>query len=200
LNRPVVKLQFEQLRLRLNAFAAWQAKRASEGWLIHSVERDLGQELKFGPHTIRVEGRVDRIDFHPDEKLWTVFDYKSGDGGYAPERTHLRRDAWIDLQLPLYRRMAQIIPEMQGPPQVGYIVLPKRSDDAGDRLADWPAARWQSADEAALAVVEGILGRQFWPPNYDYRSYEDELSAICQDFVSGRRLGELVLEKEGAAS
>ena len=51
---------------------------------------------------MRVTGRIDRIDHHPDLG-WRLIDFKSSDSGTTPDKAHRKSDRWIDLQLPLYR-------------------------------------------------------------------------------------------------
>ncbi|HTN77872.1 MAG TPA: PD-(D/E)XK nuclease family protein [Pirellulaceae bacterium] len=186
--RPTVNLQIEQLRMRLNRFAHWQTERTSAGWQIWKVEEAVKKELAFGSELMVVQGRIDRIDYHPDQREWMVLDYKSGDAGDPPKKTHRRGGDWIDLQLPLYRRLAQLIEGIDGPPQVGYILLPKDLSAVGDQIAEWGDDEWKSDDAVAEQVVADIRHERFWPPNYEHASLDEDLAAICQENVAGRRL------------
>jgi hypothetical protein len=195
---PVVNVQIEQLRLRLVAFARWQTRRTSEGWRIMRAEEKFSRELRLGGETAVVEGRIDRIDYHPDSRQWLVLDYKSGDRGDSPKETHIYRKQWVDLQLPLYRHLVQEDEEINGPVQVGYILLPRNLKKVGECLATWGDAEWASADAVAAQVMAGVREQVFWPPNDQLRWTDDELAAICQTNILGRRLGDVPRAAEGA--
>jgi hypothetical protein len=186
----MVNVQIEQLRLRLNKFAEWQGRRTCEGWRIAQVEGKVEQTLTFEGESAVVQGRIDRIDCHPDTHQWQVLDYKSADRGESPDRTHRRRNEWVDLQLPLYRRLAQGIAEIDGAIEVGYVLLPRDLKAVGESLASWGDADWKSADAVAAKVVAGIRQERFWPPNGDVSWPDDELAAVCQSNILGRRLGQ----------
>jgi RecB family exonuclease len=189
--RPVLNLQIEQLRQRLNAFAHWQTERTKEGWQIAFSECKVEATLTFGQQTANVQGRIDRIDFHPDTRQFAVFDYKTGDGGDTPKQTHLQGKEWIDLQLPLYRHLAQTLQGITAPPDVGYILLPKDLSQVGAEMATWEAADWQSADATAESVIAAIASQEFWPPRYDLKYTDEDLAPICQDEVAGRELAQV---------
>ena len=98
-----LKLQKRILEARLEHVAMQQAKLVGEGWRIHAVEQKLDALLKIpGDLPMRVTGRIDRIDHHP-ELGWRLIDFKSSDSGKTPDQAHRKGDRWIDLQLPLYR-------------------------------------------------------------------------------------------------
>lgn len=195
--RAAVNIQVEQARFRLLAFARWQAEWRSSGWRIEQIELELLQPLQFGERTIPVLGRIDRVDRHEARNEWMVFDYKSGDRGEHPDKTHRQGDNWIDLQLPLYRRLAQSLNGVTAPPHVGYIVLPQSAEEVGARLPEWTEVDWRSADAVAAQVVDGILSQCFWPPCYEQLSPYDEFASICQNLVAGRQLA---AAEEGASA
>lgn len=92
LSSPFVRVQIEQIRSRLDAFARWQALWRRSGRQIKFVEAaprsgsitfDVG-----GGRPIEIFGRLDRIDYDPRENRWFVFDYKTFDAakeGRAPK-------------------------------------------------------------------------------------------------------------------
>jgi ATP-dependent helicase/nuclease subunit B len=164
---PAVRLQVEQLRTRLHAFARWQAARVAEGWRIVATEcAPPGGSAPFDvdgePFGLR--GRIDRIDHHP-ELGWAVLDYKTSEKGHPPERTHRagREKRWVDLQLPLYRHLVAAIHDEDGRPLLpdgaagevglGYIVLPGDPETTGVLMAEWNTDDLQAADETARDVV-----------------------------------------------
>lgn len=171
-----VTLQVEHLRLRLRHFAVWQAARAREGWVIAHAEggeeeasvgaasRLTTAELMVDAVPFTIQGRIDRVDHHPQTGRWAILDYKTGDRARVPEETHRRRSGeWKDLQLPLYRHLAA---SLEGPdgrvlppgaePELGYVLLPRELDRVGEALASWTAADLREADEAAHDVVRWL--------------------------------------------
>jgi ATP-dependent helicase/nuclease subunit B len=167
---PAVRLQVEQLRARLRAFARWQSEWRAAGWSIAGVEcrtPEGGTSFPVDGEPFTISGRIDRIDHHP-ELGWALFDYKTGDAGDSPEATHRKgRDkVWVDLQLPLYRHLlaevrdaggsAPYRPADGGEVRMGYILLPRDSERVGDCLADWSNDQLEAADEQARQVVREL--------------------------------------------
>jgi RecB family exonuclease len=104
-----IRVQVEQLRLRLREFARWQAAWAGQGWQIRCVEASPQEGkalLVVDSQPMFLRGRIDRIDFQPSTGKWMIIDYKSSDAPSTPEKAHRRGQQWIDLQLPLYRHLA----------------------------------------------------------------------------------------------
>ncbi len=192
--RAAVRVQIEQARLRLWAFADWQAARSQAGWHIVYSE-DFEQQLKLpwsvDDLPIGLRGRIDRIDYHPGERALCILDYKTGDTAHAPDQVHRRRGEWVDLQLPLYRHLYQSITlpigdVREGGVQLGYINLPKDPTAIGERIAEWTKDELLDADEQARRVIRSLRAREFWPPNETPPTFADEFSAICQDNSLGR--------------
>lgn len=179
---PAVHLQIELLRSRLHGFAEWQAARAREGWKIVQVEGAVPESgvegsqparRRAGPVEIafdvdgipvRLRGRIDRVDHHPESGRWALLDYKTGETVDEPEKTHRKKDEWIDLQLPLYRHLAAALTDANGgrlipddaPLELGYIRLPRDPAEVGLALARWSDDQLDAADEAARAVVREL--------------------------------------------
>src|SRR6185436_13952873 len=91
--RPAVLVQLEQIRLRLHAFAQWQAARARDGWRIVFSEdsesrRLLKADFKVDGEPFTLRGRIDRIDYNEMLGRLCVLDYKTADRGEHPHRTH----------------------------------------------------------------------------------------------------------------
>lgn len=186
---PAVYLQVEQLRARLAAFAAWQARWAAGGKRI--LHTELGYES--GQVSMDVDGipfgllgRIDRIDEDEATGLLYVFDYKVSGETRSP-KDHLSHGEWKNLQLPLYRRLVR---NLAGSSKVelGYITLPE-ADDVTESLAGWTEEELQSADEVAAKVVRAVRSEVFWPPSSRLRY--DDFGSICQE----TRLGGPVLEE-----
>ncbi len=183
-----VQLQQELLRERLCEFAHRQANEAADGWRI------IGCELKGAPYAIagedfavEITGRIDRIDWHAAKRTLRILDYKTGDSGAKPDKTHRRRRGgtmvWIDLQLPLYRHLLPGELREEYPAErieLGYVLLPKTTSKTGFSMANWKAGDLNEADDVARAVAESIWHEEFWPPSDEYR-YHDEFSEICME-------------------
>lgn len=183
-----VALQFVHARSRLDAFAKWQAGRVREGWRIEYVELDCDDvEFEIEPgRSIRLRGRIDRIDVHSQSGAWQILDYKTGDGGKPPDKVHRKKEEWLDLQLPLYRHLAKEH-GVTGDVALGYMVLPADHAKVGLALAEWSADELEVADAVAREVAVNVLAGQFWKPLEDVPLYGD-YGRICQDGVFGREV------------
>jgi RecB family exonuclease len=186
---PAVRVQIEQLRIRLRAFAAIQAARAAEGWRIEFTELSPPPER---PATLIVDGipfqlrgRIDRIDVHAQSGARVIWDYKTSDTVKKPEETHQQQGEWIDLQLPLYRHLA-LAAGITGPVQLGYILLPKDTGRTAMICAEWDEKSLSAADHAACDIVRCLRREEFWPPARKPPPFSEIFAAICQDTVLGR--------------
>lgn len=183
--RPVIRVQLEQLRSRLEAFAGWQAQWAANGWQIEHVETTVGDRdapLIVDGKPMYLRGRIDRIDFHSGTGEYIVFDYKTGDTARTPDEVHRAgrqsEKEWVDLQLPLYRHLVRALGI---PPDVklGYILLPKDPRSTRDALAEWDAEELRLADEVAAEVVRKVRREEFWPPAPGPVAGFEDLAVIC---------------------
>ena len=182
-----VRLQAEQIRARLRAFATWQARWRKAGWRIHIAEFNVDRSKQItvpgAEETgICLIGRIDRIDVNETTGATIVFDYKTGDRATTPDRAHRQKDEWIDLQLPMYRHLVRAI-EIGRPVQLGYIVLPKDTGKVSEHLAPWSETLLAEADAKASEVLRAIHAGQFWPPTAetDRTRWFPEFAAICQE-------------------
>ena len=128
---------------------------------------------------MQIRGRIDRIDRHERTGEWAIFDYKTSDGGASPDKTHRCAGEWIDLQLPLYRRLSRAM--CGDSPRLGFILLPKDPSGAGASFAEWSDAELAEADQTADDVVRDVRAGKFWPPSRPAPAYFEDLAAICQD-------------------
>lgn len=180
--RPAVQVQVEQLRLRLETFAALQAQRGEQGWRIAYVEETTTRQqvrLAVDGAEFLLVGRMDRVDLHGPTGRFGVFDYKTSDQGDGPQKTHRQRDgSWIDLQLPLYRHLAKAL-DIPGAVDLGYVLLPKDVTKVGFVMADWSDQELAEADAVAWEVVRRIRRREFDPaPDFATGRYDD-YARIC---------------------
>jgi len=198
LTLPLI-VQVESARQRLSKLAELQARERAAGWEILHVERAFEIEIS----GLRVRGKIDRIDRHAGTGDVRVLDYKTSDTPATPASAHLRRRwpgepvpewaqvewedrprAWVDLQLPLYRRaLAAEFPERV---ICGYFNLPKASGET--MLALWDDYTLE-LDESAMRCAEGacaaIRRGEFWPPNETVRANRDECAALFHHGVEG---------------
>jgi len=186
--RPAVRVQLEQLRSRLHRFAQWQAHRAEEGWRIAQTEIGVDEPnfaavVEGTEVTMYLKGRIDRVDIHAETGEVVIFDYKTSEDGASPEKTHRKGDAWIDLQLPLYRKLAPAL-GLPANAKVGYILLPKKLDDIGHRIAAWTDGDFAAAMEQARWVVDQVQDEVFWPPTSEGRKRFREYAWIYQQEVA----------------
>ncbi len=181
---PVVKIQLEQVRRRLLAFAVWQTRQNQEGWRIQRVEHDL--EMPLGrTKTLIVTGRIDRIDWNERSGVFRVLDYKTSDKAKTPDKAHRSNKKWIDLQLPLYRQLA-MHNSFRGELELGYVNL-SGQDECLLSVADWKGAEFEEADRLSLDVVDAILGGKFLPMSTKESDARD-FARICQEGVIGREV------------
>ena len=189
---PAVRVQVEQARERLRVFAERQANWRNEGWRVFAAEQKIDSPesfLEVDGEPMRLRGRIDRIDIRETANGLEVaiLDYKTGDAGDPPEKKHRKKKVeWIDLQLPLYRRLIRAVagvPDVDSF-QVGYVLLPRDLVVTGMHLADWSPDEFAAADEVAAEVIRNIRRENFWPPKDDVQHFR-EFAAICQDGIYG---------------
>ncbi|HSG48231.1 MAG TPA: PD-(D/E)XK nuclease family protein [Longimicrobiales bacterium] len=173
--RVAVRLQVEQLRSRLRAFARWHAERLSQGWRVRAVELGLprGEGIPFtfdeALPPVGLRARIDRVDHNPQTGEWAVFDYKTSDAGDDPEKVHRKgrsEKVWLDLQLPLYHWLATRIPGPDGAPVIppdpdpviglGYILLPRDLEKVGHAMAGWDAEEVADGVERARELLREL--------------------------------------------
>ena len=205
---PAVQVQMANARTRLVAFARVQAEAFADGWQIIDAERklpaDADDALRIGP--LPLSGVIDRIDRHAGSGALRVMDYKTFSTAAEPAAKHLgaasagwlpeaeirltgsnreSAKAWIDLQLPLYRR---ILEHWHGKsPATAYFVLP--SDPYETAIRDFhqlddganPHA-YPAALQCAEAVARNIANGVFWPPRPFRGSWDDPCAPL---FVNG---------------
>jgi ATP-dependent helicase/nuclease subunit B len=203
---PAVRLQVEQLRLRLRTFAAHQAQRVADGWQTVAVEYgtpDGGVPLPVDGAEFRVRGRIDRIDYHAATGAWAVLDYKTGERGSDPESVHRKREEWVDLQLPLYRHVLPHVVDGAGnraftgdagsDVRLGYILLCGNPDEIRFAEVQWTQQELDAALNAARDAVATIRRNMYEFPGLDSGWYDDDTAEML-----GR--GRLILEDEDVAT
>ncbi len=192
---PAVRVQLEAIKLRLRAFARVQAEEYAAGWRIIESERKLSAEdadpLLIG--SLPLSGKVDRIERHPEHGV-RVVDYKSYASWKTPEKTHFgpasmgwlpeaavevggKPRAWVDLQLPLYRRMAERWYPGEAV-RLAYFVLPADPGQTGIAELELDEELYASALGCASAVVENVARGVFWPPREVRGNWGDPVESL----------------------
>lgn len=176
---PAVRVQLEQMKARLRAFAEFQADWQSQGWTISQVEYTPGQSeevfLEHEKGLTKLIGRIDRIDTHKDGSI-VVFDYKTSEKALSPEKTHRYQEGWTDLQLPLYKYMLEK-QSTTGEISVGYITLPRKSEETQALLAPWTEHDFAEAIQIASELAAEIYQQNFWPPS-DFTGKLDDFAEL----------------------
>lgn len=187
---PAVRIQIEILRLRLAAFAGWQAERRRRGWRIEAVEAEPegdGVPFDVDGDPVLLAGRIDRVERHEERDEWALLDYKTGEKPREPDRVHRRGGEWVDLQLPLYRHLLGGIaeagrlsarPEPDATVRLGYVNLP-RTGEVSAEMAGWSGVELEEAREAARRAVRRLReGRIAFEPGRKAPWRHDPLSAL----------------------
>jgi hypothetical protein len=202
--RPAIYLQLEQARRRLRAFASRQAELCNQGWRIIYVEQDgrgpLSATWIVDDQPIKLMGRIDRIDYHEETNCIRILDYKTASTAQSPQATHRKNEAWIDLQLPLYRRLwpsTQVF-NAGASIELGYFNLPKNQEETKVVLADWDDSDLEEANQEADRVIRGIIKSDFGMPTYPPPLYSEDFAAICLD--NRHRKPEILDDAAGGAA
>ena len=189
---PAVRVQVEAARVRLFSFASVQADQVAQGWRIKEVEYKSSGDLLFAG--LPLSAKVDRIEENGERVR--VLDYKTHTTAKSPDEVHLqpvsraflpeaktlfgsKQKAWVDLQLPLYRKIAEkIFPEKTI--ETGYLVLAADPEESGvmafDLTEDLLATALSCAEATALQMTRGV----FWPPRAMPQSWEDPFGVFLE--------------------
>ena len=185
--QPSIVIQKEIIKQRLAAFAEFQ--QTWPGNTI-AVEQDFEQVVTLkDKEKMTLIGRIDRIDLSPEGDI-ILLDYKTSDTGDNPREDHLDKDGnWINLQLPIYRRLllanknrfSEFITKGTQI-KVGYINISKEKA-AKNEDPKWLDSEFDAAEEKMMEVMEKIHNGVFWPPSEDvkYDSYPEYVRWLWED-------------------
>lgn len=176
---PVVRVQIQAAKVRLQSFARIQSGLRDQGWKIIAWEKKIEAGSSDSPVIggMPLSAVIDRIDEHPELGI-RVIDYKTQGRPVTPEKAHFQGKSfleealvpgegrvryWKDLQLPLYRKIAEgLYPDR--PLECAYLAL--TADPQESRISvfvlndELMESAEQCAEEVALRVGRGV----FWPP------------------------------------
>ena len=166
-----VALQVAQAERRLKVVAQRQAERIADGWRIQHVEKSAGKEQGSGIEVdgrwMTLNGRFDRIDFHPQSGRWAILDYKTH--GDLPQKKHLKKTdsgyQWLELQLPLYRMMAPFLQIPVDPMEVdlGYFNISQKDAETNINIATFGEDLMSQAKELIHQIIRNIWAGKFEP-------------------------------------
>lgn len=184
-----VSVQLKIIETRLEVFAERQAETVREGWrILHTEQRLVAADfVDVKGRRIAIEGRVDRIDRHIETGAVRILDYKTSEQANPPEKTHRAKGEWVDLQLPLYRRLARSL-GITGEVRLGYVQLPGDMRKIGFEIAEWTDQELQEAEDLAAIVAADLLDLKIVDVESGGDYGANELSGICQDSVIDRRI------------
>ena len=189
---PAVRVQVEAARVRLLSFARVQAEQVAAGWKILETERKSSGDLVIGG--LPLAGKIDRIEVNGDRVR--VLDYKTQTTRKLPEEVHLqpisrafipkaettlrgKQKAWVDLQLPLYKKVAEKLYPGKTI-ETAYFVLaadPEESEVLDFKLDEELIATSSAcAEEVASRISRGV----YWPPQQMPESWEDPLGIFLE--------------------
>ena len=189
---PAVRVQVEAARVRLLSFARVQAEQVAAGWKILETERKSSGDLVIGG--LPLAGKIDRIEVNGDRVR--VLDYKTQTTRKLPEEVHLqpisrafipkaettlrgKQKAWVDLQLPLYKKVAEKLYPGKTI-ETAYFVLaadPEESEVLDFKLDEELIATSSAcAEEVASRISRGV----YWPPQQMPESWEDPIGIFLE--------------------
>jgi len=182
-----VSVQLKIIESRLEVFAERQAESVREGWrILHTEQKLVVSDFEdVRGRRVAIEGRVDRIDRHIQTGVVRILDYKTSEAANPPEKTHRSKGEWVDLQLPLYRRLVRSL-GITGAVQLGYVQLPGDTKKIGFELAAWTEQELEQAEQLAAVVAADLLDLKIVSVDSEGDYGETELSGICQDSVIDR--------------
>jgi PD-(D/E)XK nuclease superfamily len=164
------------------------------------------------------------VDIHERTGQRRILDYKTYAKRRAASDVHFESAAgehdvfetvlegkivrWQDLQLPLYRALAELQwADQPEPPAVGYFLLPERIEESGIEEFALDASLFASAMSSAEAVADRVRRGIYWPPRaVQYDDYEDIflgedpaniLSQESREFLVGSRISQQHHEDRG---
>jgi RecB family exonuclease len=177
--RGAFEVQLAIARERIRSFAHVQARWARQGWRVRHVELTFGVHdgsvpaPSIGSTLVRLTGRIDRVDWHPDAG-YAALDYKTSAEPVEPGPQHrAAKGRWIDLQLPLYRVLLRSMDIEVPPHRLGYVALPSNPSLTGMRMASgWNEAFTAEAEAEAERIARLVEAGDFtddtgWSPPAD---------------------------------
>ncbi len=180
-----IEIQLELARYRLREFAKHQAKSVEDGWTVVCAEKFLEKELEVEGRKFTIRGTIDRVEKNKDGRV-RVLDYKTG--STTANKAHLTKDSWVDLQLPLYRKLLTKIPELKGcnldddNVELGYFIIGDQESTSGIDLLTPRVGLQESLHITIDSTIISILDNKYSDiPTDPAPRFSEDYSWICQD-------------------
>lgn len=94
---------------RLESYLRMEVARSREPFCVHALELTCEEDMTFNGKTIRLKGKIDRVDYLLTKKEYLIIDYKTGQADTVKKKTDLAlhtvkevREQIASFQLPLY--------------------------------------------------------------------------------------------------
>lgn len=181
---PAVRVQFQQMEIRLKEFASWQAQHSNAGWSIHRTEFPLSTEnavLELGKAhgSMQVRGRVDRLDYNASLGAWMVIDYKTAEKRYLVSSVRDKKSGeWSDVQLPLYEHFLR--KDLQTSEEFKLCYLNLGAGTLECSIAEWDSSILKEGLETAREVARAVKSGKFLPASAK-TEHKSELDIILTE-------------------
>lgn len=169
--QAAIRLQLHQINKRWVNFAHWHANQYLEGWRIRYAEHafenaDLSSLIP--GITLKLKGRIDRIDEHERTGAIRIIDYKTGKESVSPDKYHQSKTAWKKFQLPLYwgimRHELGLTESQINTSELGFVQLSADIPHSVFHKATWSSDEIRDGIKATRPHLIGIQNGIFWPP------------------------------------
>jgi ATP-dependent helicase/nuclease subunit B len=193
---PAVRVQIQAAKVRLQSFARVQSLLRDQGWKIIAWEKKIEAGSPESPVIggLPLSAVIDRIDEHPELGI-RIIDYKTQGRPVTPEKAHFQGKSfldealvpgdgkaryWKDLQLPLYRKIAEVLyPDR--PLECAYLALTADPQESRLSVFSLNEAIMESAERCAEAVALLVGRGVFWPPQPLRSSAWDPYGLLFKD-------------------
>jgi hypothetical protein len=180
-----INIQLELARFRLKEFAKHQAESVNRGWTIVCTERFVEKIIEINEQQFTIRGVIDRVEINSDGRI-RILDYKTG--STTANKAHFMKDRWIDLQLPLYRKLITEISELDDCDLsddnilLGYFRIGDQETTSGIDLLSPPEKIASSLEYTISETIQSILKNEYSDsPAIPSPKFSDNYSWICQD-------------------
>jgi ATP-dependent helicase/nuclease subunit B len=184
-----VRVQRESLRARLRRFARIQAEQRREGWRMQCGELRFEEEATLRLAGLPIVASLDRVDVNERSGQRRILDYKTFARRKTASEVHFEQATgedtsfetvvdgkavrWMDLQLPIYRALAQLRWPGEPSPLVGYFLVPERIEESCIDEFALDNCLFESAMSSAETVADRVRRGIYWPPRaVQYDDYE----------------------------
>jgi ATP-dependent helicase/nuclease subunit B len=165
---PVVKIQLDQMAIRLKQFLNTLSVHRTEGWKTIALEKRIIAPITLANgkvSTLQIKGQIDRIDYNPDLNELRIYDYKSSETPLSAHQSHRAKEEWIDFQLPAYRQLVLASLPLFGikNPHISLALfnLPQQRLGVKESVATWQEEELEQADQKMYSILTCIEQKQF---------------------------------------